>query len=87
MIRRSTPTSAGLSSPDLQRNRHLSATRRMAVRKLKIYDPMGAERSRQELTERRGQLSAEYNLKFNQFIDAFIDPLTGQLRGRPDGDM
>ena len=59
----------------------------MAARKLKIYyyDPCGAQRSRQELTERRGQLSAEY--KFNQFINAFAYPLTGQLRGCPDGDM
>ena len=47
----------------------------MTAHKLKIYDPCGAQRSRLELTERRGKLSAEH--KVNQFIDAVINPLTG----------
>jgi hypothetical protein len=56
----------------------------MAARKLKVYDRIGAQH-RQELTKRRGQLYAKY--QFNQFIHAFIDPITGKFRGCPDGDM
>ncbi len=70
-------------SPDLQRNRNISTKRPVAS--LKLYYPIEAQRSTQELTEQHGKLSARF--KFNQFINAFIESTTGQLRGCPVGDM
>ena len=56
------PTMPESVSPARRKNRHIAASRTLAVRNKAKYDPIGAEDKQQEDEKRRSQLSKDYKI-------------------------
>ena len=77
------PTMPESVSPARRKNRHIAASRTMAVRNKAKYDPISAEDKRQEAEKRHLQLNKEYRVhqfrrlgipKFGELGDGPADP-------------
>jgi hypothetical protein len=56
------PTISEAVSPARRKNRHIAASRTLAVRNKAKYDPICAEDKQQEDEKRRSQLSKDYKI-------------------------
>ncbi len=69
-------------SPARRKDRHIAASRTMAVRIKAKYDPIGEKKSQQEEVERRLRLNIEFRV---HQLRSLGFPMFGKLGGVPNG--